>query len=59
MKLVKYKLTLIEKKIQLDSIIVEVDEEKPAQLINHMRQLKIRNTVYGIKRAKIIKEIIS
>ena len=59
MKLIKYRLKLIEKNVQMDYMDVEVDEEKPVQLINHIRSLKIKNKVYGKKRSEVIKEIIN
>lgn len=59
MKLIKYRLKLIEKNVQMDHMDVEVDEEKPVQLINHIRSFKIKNKVLGNKRSKVIKEIIN
>ena len=59
MKLIKYRLKLIEKNVQMDHVDVEVDEEKPVQLINHIRSFKIKNKVLGNKRSKVIKEIIN
>ena len=59
MKLIKYRLKLIEKNVQMDYMDVEVDEEKPVQLINHIRSLKIKNKVLGKKRSEVIKEIIN
>ena len=59
MKLIKYRLRLIEKNVQMDYMDVEVDEEKPVQLINHIRSLKTKNKIYGKKRSKVIKEIIN
>ena len=59
MKLIKYRLKLIEKNVQMDYMDVEVDEEKPVQLINHIRSFKIKNKVLGNKRSEVIKEIIN
>ena len=59
MKLIKYRLKLIEKNVQMDHMDVEVDEEKPVQLINHIRSFKIKNKVLGNKRSEVIKEIIN
>lgn len=57
--MVKMKLTLVEKNKILDSMIIEISSEKNhSEIVNHMRNLKLRNHVLGSKKVKILKEII-
>jgi hypothetical protein len=58
--MVKMKLTLVEKNKTLDSVNIEISSEKSHfEIVNHMRNLKLRNHVLGSKRVKILKEIIN
>lgn len=57
--MVKMKLTLVEKNKILDSMIIEISSEKNhSEIVNHMRNLKLRNHALGSKKVKILKEII-
>lgn len=56
----KMKLTLVEKNKILDSMDIEISSEKShSEIVNHMRNLKLRNNALGNKKAKILKEIIN
>lgn len=58
--MVKMKLTLMEKNKILDSMDIEISSEKShSEIVNRMRNLKLRNNVLGSKKAKILKEIIN
>ena len=55
--MVKMKLTLMEKNKTLDSVDIEISSEKShSEIVNHMRNLKLRNHALGNKKVKILKK---